>query len=118
MGRYDDVDPDALRAHLVRIARLILRLEQEGALLREAPRLQKVLGDLRQRLFAYEVRRASPPGDAEEGQGSDEEAADEDEAALVDESLRIVREAMRRTEELREELEDGSTDDDNDDEDA
>ena len=115
MGRYDDVDPDALRAHLVRIARLILRLEEEGALLREAPRLQKVLGDLRQRLFAYEVRRASPPDDAEEGvQGSDEEAADEDEAALVDESLRIVREAMRRTEELRAELEDGSTDDDED----
>jgi len=115
MGRYDDVDPEALRAHLVRLARLILRLEEEGALLREAPRLQKVLGDLRQRLFAYEVRCASPPDDEAQAAESDEEGGGEGADEVVDESLRIVREAMRRTEELREELDDAIDEEDRDD---
>lgn len=117
MGRYDDIDPEALRTHLVRLARLILRLDRDDALLREAPRLQKVLGDLRQRLFAYEVRGTSRLDAGEEAEADGDEAAGPDDPdALIDESLRIVREAMERTEELREELE-GSPPDQDEDED-
>ena len=37
-------------------AELILRLEAEGRLLDATPRLLKVLGELRSKIFAYEVR--------------------------------------------------------------
>ncbi len=102
MGRYDDIDPELVREQLVRTARLILRLDDEGELLREAPRLQKLLGDLRQRLFAYEVRGAAELG-PEEDSPEEQDAAEED--PLLEESLRVVREAMERQQELREELE-------------
>ncbi|HSR41898.1 MAG TPA: hypothetical protein VLL48_06995 [Longimicrobiales bacterium] len=113
MGRYDDIEPEDLRQSLVRVARLILRLEEEGTLLREAPRLQKLLGDLRQRLFAYEVRstaKLGPKSDAEES-GTGEE---EDEDPLLRISRRIVEEARKREEKLREELEGGGSSDDDD----
>lgn len=113
MGRYDDIDPDALREHLVRVARLILDLDDEGALLREAPRLQKVLGDLRQRLFAYEIRSTAnldAAGEAEiEGDGA---SGDEELDPSIRDSLRIVKEAVERAEELRDELERGPSDED------
>ncbi len=117
MGRYDDVDPAALRTHLVRLARLILELDREGSLLREAPRLQKVLGDLRQRLFAYEVRGTADL-DVAEAEEPDAEADPEGENPdpLVEESLRIVREALERNEELRDELDGGHSEENEEDE--
>lgn len=56
MGRYDDIDPNVLRADLKHFADLILQLDQEGKLLDATPRLLGVLGELRAKLFAYEVR--------------------------------------------------------------
>lgn len=113
MGRYDDIKPEELRRTLVRVARLILRLDEEGTLLRQAPRLQKLLGDLRQRLFAYEVRSAANLGPRDE-----KEEAAEDEDAEADpqlrESTRIVDEARKREEQFREELEGGGSADDED----
>jgi len=106
MGRYDDIEPEEVRRQLVHVARLILRLEEEGELLREAPRLQQLLGDLRQRLFAYEVRCAAKLGPEEEPRG-EKEAGDEVEDPVLRESLRVVREALERQEELLDELESG-----------
>lgn len=103
MGRYDDIDPEELRHQLVRVAELILQLDEDGALLREAPRLQKVFGDLRQRLFAYEVRSTAAL-DAEVEASEDDETGAEDADSLLRESLRIVQEAKERQEELRDEL--------------
>lgn len=104
MGRYDDIDPEEVRRQMVRVARLILRMEEEGRLLREAPRLQKLLGDLRQRLFAYEVRctaeLGTPDARAEDGRTEPEEVDD----PLLSESLRVVQEALERQQELTEEL--------------
>ncbi|NIP58825.1 MAG: hypothetical protein GWM92_10955 [Gemmatimonadetes bacterium] len=111
MGRYDDIEPEDLRQSLVRVARLILRLEEDGELLREAPRLQKLLGDLRQRLFAYEVRstaKLGPQSDARETGTNGEEKED----PLLRISRRIVEEARKREEKLREELEGGEPSDD------
>lgn len=101
MGRYNEIDPDELRHHLVRVAKLILRLDDEDELLRAAPRLQKLFGDLRQRLFAYEVRSAADLGPDEESRNDQAEESDD---PLLDESLRVVREAIEREEELRDEL--------------
>lgn len=103
MGRYDDIDPEDVRQQLVRVARLILRMDDEGRLLREAPRLQKLLGDLRQRLFAYEVRCTADLGSGETGE-EEITRVDEDDP-ILSESLRVVREALERQRELTEELE-------------
>lgn len=108
MGRYDDIEPEEVRRQLVHVARLILRLEEEGDLLREAPRLQQLLGDLRQRLFAYEVRCAAKLGPEEEPREENEkETGDDVEDPVLRESLRVVREALERQEELLDELESG-----------
>lgn len=104
MGRYDDIDPEQVRRHLVRVARLILRMDSEDRLLREAPRLQKLLGDLRQRLFAYEVRCTADLGPKEDETSQEPDEEGEEEGPLS-ESLRIVREALKRQRELSEELE-------------
>lgn len=104
MGRYDEVDPEDLRRHLVRIAKLILRLEDDGVLLQEAARLQKVFGDLRQKLFAYEVRSAADLAPSPESDEDEEEEDGEPVDPLLEESLRIVREAREREQELRDEL--------------
>jgi len=113
MGRYDDIEPEDLRRNLVRVARLILRLDASGSLLREAPRMQKLLGDLRQRLFAYEVRHTA---DLESGGSAEEEGGEGLDPGLR-ESLRIVEEARTREEELREELERGTPPENSEDED-
>lgn len=119
MGRYDDIPPEQIRADLVRFARLLLRLDEEGRLLRSIPHVQSLLGDLRQKLFAHEVRgtRNLPGADAE---GHSDEDGDSmglmdavDDAGIRD-SLRIVREALARQEEAAEEwgsIEDGPVDD-------
>lgn len=117
MGRYDEIDPDELRRHLVRVAKLILQLDEDGELLRAAPRLQKLFGDLRQKLFAYEVRSTANLGPDDESAGEDETVGEESVDSLLDESLRVVREAIERQEELREELDSGRPTDDDDGED-
>ncbi|MEX2527582.1 MAG: hypothetical protein WEA09_08080 [Gemmatimonadota bacterium] len=107
MGRFDEITPAVLRADLVRFARLLLRLDREGSLLDGSVEIQETLGELRQKLFAWEVRATtrllppSPPTPAREySAGHDPDAMDE--PSLMD-SLRIVREALEREEELREE---------------
>ena len=88
-GRQGPPDADTVRAHLLHLANLIRRLEEEGALLRAIPLLLRRLGDLRQTLFDYEVRvteRLLPIEDPVER-----------------ESRRIVREARAREEDTAEE---------------
>jgi hypothetical protein len=58
MGRYDDITPEKLRAELLRFAELIQRMDRDDLLLRSSPRILKMLGELRQMLFAYEIRGA------------------------------------------------------------
>lgn len=116
MGRYDDIDPEDVRQQLVRVARLILRMDDEGRLLREAPRVQKLLGDLRQRLFAYEVRCTSDLDSAATGDHEASTGEGEIDDPVLSESLRVVREALERQQELSEELEgDASSREDGDD---
>ena len=104
MGRYDDITPEKARAELLRFAELIQRMDREEVLLLSTPRVLKMLGELRQMLFAFEIRGARHLGgkDLPGPQGESAEAAiDPDEAA----SLRVVEEALRREKELQEELE-------------
>lgn len=119
MGRYDDIPPEQLRADLVRFARLLLRLEEEGRLLRAIPHIQSMLGELRQKLFAHEVRGTrnlpSPPRPRPSGAQphAPPDASPEEEATLR-ESLRIVREALQREEEARREWTDPRVDSEDD----
>lgn len=104
MGRYDDITPEQARAELLRFAELIQRMDREQILLRSSPRILKLLGELRQMLFAFEIRGARHLGgkDLPGPQGGPAQAElDPDEAA----SLRVVEEAMQRERELQEELE-------------
>lgn len=114
MGKYDDMSPDELRERLVAFATLIQRLEEEGKLLTEVPDILEHLGDLRQMLFAYEVRCAAHLGP----QRSEEEGSvgerDPDDPAMQ-ESLRVVQEALERERELLDELE-GRMDDEDEEE--
>src|SRR5262245_32202699 len=55
MGRYDDITPEKTRAELLRFAELIQRMDREEVLLRSSPRILKMLGELRQMLFAFEI---------------------------------------------------------------
>lgn len=107
MGQYDEIPPEQVRADLVRFARLILRLEEEGRLLRSIPHIQAILGDLRQKLFAHEVRGTRNPAPDEErapehpdvepvlGKAAPREVED----PVLRDSLRVVREALQRQEE-------------------
>src|SRR5262245_6698 len=105
MGRYDDITPEKLRAELLRFGELIQRMDKEGLLLRSSPRILRLLGELRQMLFAYEIRGARHLGGKDlPGPAEAEAGASSDEGGDAD-SLRIVREALRREKELQEELE-------------
>ncbi len=91
MGQHDDISPERLRADLVHFAQFLQRLDDEDRLLEATPRIIRMMGDLRSKLFAYEVRgtgRLAPP---------------EPEPPEVQESLRIVEEAARRAREAEEE---------------
>lgn len=95
MGRYDDISPDDLRADLRRFAEFLLRLDREDRLLEATPRIMKLLGELRAKLFAYEVRvtgRLAPR---------------EQEPPEIAEAQRIVDDALRRAREAREEWSQG-----------
>ena len=37
MGKYDDITPEKLRSELLRFARLITKMEEEGVLLEKTP---------------------------------------------------------------------------------
>ncbi len=120
MGKYDDISADRLRADLVAFAQLILRLDQEDAVLVSPADLQRMLGDLRQKIFAYEIRnsrmRDEGPSRPQEP-GSDEgEAGDSGSGRAMEDSLRVVREAIRRTEEMLQEWEGQVPEDHDDDE--
>jgi hypothetical protein len=108
MGRYDDITPEQLRAELLRFAELIQRMDRDQLLLRASPRILKLLGELRQMLFAFEIRAARHLG-GKDLPGSAETAGDEDAPPdhpyLDHESLRVVREALEREKELQDELE-------------
>jgi len=101
MGRYEDIPPEQLRADLVRFARLLLRLDEEGRLLRAVPHVQSLLGDLRQKLFAYEVRGTNqlPRTDGPDGEDPSLETGMAGEDPGIRDSLRIVREALARQDE-------------------
>lgn len=89
MGKYDNIQPETLRADLLHFAALVQRLDREDRLLDGIPRLLKLLGDLRQKLFAYEVRATArlQPRQA-------------DEPPEVREARRIIEEALRREQEM------------------
>jgi hypothetical protein len=104
MGKYDDITPEKLRSELLRFARLITKMEEEGVLLEKTPSVLRLLGELRQMLFAHEVRytkKLLPPEKAAEDKEKPVERADPG----LEDSRRIVEEALRREKELQEELE-------------
>lgn len=93
--RHDEsVSPDDLRADLRHFADLIVRLDADGKLLDAAPHLLKLLGDLRAKIFAYEVRFTRNLTRTEEKERM---------PAYLEQSRRIVEEAIRRAREAEEE---------------
>ena len=101
MGKYDDITPEQLRAELLRFARLLLKMDEERVLLEKTPSVLRLLGELRQMLFAYEVRytkKLLPSEKPAKGRAGGKDAR-------TDDSMRIVQEALRREKELQEELE-------------
>ncbi|HEX7089025.1 MAG TPA: hypothetical protein VF192_02745 [Longimicrobiales bacterium] len=91
MGLYDDIRPDELAADLRRFAELLLRLDSEGRLLEAAPNLLRILGDLRAKIFAYEVRATGRL------------AARAEEPEDVREARRVIEDAIRRAREAQSE---------------
>ena len=83
----EKIDPTELRRELLQLADLIQRLEESGELLQASPELIRIMGNLRSKLFEYEVRHTGrllpKPTDAPE----------------VLEAQRIVEDAARRMEE-------------------
>jgi hypothetical protein len=104
MGKYDDISESRLRADLVAFAQLILRLDSEDGVLASPADLQRILGELRQKLFAFEVRRSrlatDPPGELEEAAPRGGRRPREADDPVLRESLKVVREALRRSEEM------------------
>jgi hypothetical protein len=101
MGKYDDITPERLRAELLRFARLLMKMEEEGVLLEKTPSVLRLLGELRQMLFAHEVRYTKKLLPSEKPPESPPTPSD----PSVDDSRRIVEEALRREKELQDELE-------------
>lgn len=83
----EEFDTQKLEHNLLKLARLIQRLDAKGRLLESTPQLLKLMGDIRSQLFEYEVRctgRLLPKSEI---------------PAEVLEAQRIVREAAKRLEE-------------------
>jgi hypothetical protein len=118
MGKYDDISPERLRSDLVGFAKLVLRLEEEGRILHSAAQLQKLLGELRQKLFAFEIRSTHLNLEAPRSRSGEtvSAAVDADADPVVRDSLRVVREALRRTEEMLQEWQGAEPEDTDDDE--
>ena len=100
MGKYDDITPEQLRADLVQFAKLILRLDEEDGVLTSPADLQKIIGELRQKLFAYEIRA----GRLARGERKAKSPGEREDPSLK-RSLKVVREALRREEEMLREWE-------------
>ncbi len=121
MGQYDRISGAQLRADLLRFSELILTLEREGRILRSAAELQHLLGELRQKLFAWEVRASLDPeapleqeadevpgtegsqSHAERGASRRTDPPTELDDRQLRQSLRVVREAIQRQSEMAEE---------------
>lgn len=91
------LDPRQLRQSLLRLADFIQGLERDGSLLEAAPRLLKLMGDLRSQLFEYEVRhtgRLLPKAISAEPEGA---------SGLERESRRVVEDSLDRQREAEEE---------------
>lgn len=112
MGSYDDIPEDRLRSDLTAFAKLILQLEERGELLNSIPQVQRALGELRQKLFAFEVRSSRHLGATETPTPARDSAPPPalDDTFLRD-SIRVVREALRRQEDMLKEW-DGLDDED------
>lgn len=87
--RRERVDPEDLREDLLELAEVVRRLDERGELLLATPELIKIFGDLRSRLFEYEVRHT--------------DRFLSDDLPEVTEAQRIVYDAARRMEEEDEE---------------
>jgi hypothetical protein len=83
-----------LREALVRFARRILTMEEEGRLLASPGDLQVVLGELRRRLFEWEVRQATGIRDARREAGGAGGAGDDGDRVVAE--AREAEEALRR----------------------
>jgi hypothetical protein len=105
MGRYDDITPEKLRSELLRFAELLQRMDREELLLRSSPRILKMLGELRQMLFAYEIRGARHLGGKDLPGPSEPAEASDGPAGIDPTSWRVVQDAMKREKELQDELE-------------
>ncbi len=116
MGSYDDIPADRLEADLASFARLILQLEAEGELLRSIPEIQQALGELRQKLFAFEVRMSRHLGGGESPTPARDPSPPVGEDPVLRDSIRVVREALRREAEMLREWEGEDTGRDADDE--
>lgn len=93
----EPVNPEQIRQNLLRLADFIQGLNREGSLLDAAPRLLKLMGDLRSQLFEYEVRhtgRLLPKAATAEADAP---------TTLERESRRVVDESLERLRELEEE---------------
>ncbi|UCC72238.1 MAG: hypothetical protein JSV86_18015 [Gemmatimonadota bacterium] len=88
--KRDQIDPTELRQQLLDLAAVVLELEERGELLEATPELIKIMGDLRSRLFEYEVRHTGRLFGQEE------------ELPEILEAQRIVDEAARRLEDEEE----------------
>jgi hypothetical protein len=103
MGRYDDITPEKLRSELLRFAELLQRMDQDQLLLRSSPRILKMLGELRQMLFAYEIRGARHLGGKDLPGPHGPEGTET--GGIDPASWRVVQEALQREKELQDELE-------------
>ena len=114
MGKYDGISAARLRGDLVAFARLLLRLEREGTLLESPADLQRLLGELRRKIFAFEVRAprlplgsggspkppADTPGPEFADSGEERPGGTDPADAILRESRKVIREAMKREEEM------------------
>lgn len=60
MGRYDDISDYQLRAEVARFARILQRMEDKDELLDRTADVLTLLGELRQMVFAWQMRRTYP----------------------------------------------------------
>jgi hypothetical protein len=118
LGAYDDISAEQLQSDLIDFARAILKSSEEDRVLESPASLLKILGELRQKLFAFEIRStrlklpSSDPSrtpEADESSRPDAPSAHGGEGgSALNDSLRIVQEALRRTQSMLEELDQGT----------
>lgn len=101
MGRYDDISDIRLRSEIARFARILQRMEEKGEILDRTADILTLLGELRQMVFAWEVRETF------RGEAGNREASDgptDPGGQAESESTRIVRDAQEAAERLRRRL--------------